>query len=107
MPRPDRRYKITANLFGIPLGLCGLAQCWTTAGNLDITPRWPADVLWATAAAVWVVVASAYFGRYYRSTTWPVNLPTRSSAHSFQCQRSCRCCWLQPWPDMHPRLGMS
>ena len=68
MPRPNRRYKITANLFGIPLGLCGLAQCWTTAGNFDITPRWPADVLWATAAAAWVLVASTYFGRYHRPT---------------------------------------
>jgi len=64
----DARYKITANLFGIPLGLCGLAQCWTAAGNLDITPRWPADVLWATAAAAWVLVAGAYFGRYHRRT---------------------------------------
>ena len=68
MSRTNRRYKINANLFGIPLGLCGLAQCWTAAGNLDITPRWPADVLWATAAGVWVVVAVAYFGRYHRLT---------------------------------------
>jgi len=68
MSRPNRRYRITANLFGIPLGLCGLAQCWTTAGNLDITPRWPADVLWIATAAVWVIVATAYFGRYHRPT---------------------------------------
>ena len=68
MSRRNRRYTVSANLFGIPLGLCGLAQCWTTSGNLDITPRWPADVLWVTAAAAWVVVASAYFGRYHRPT---------------------------------------
>ncbi len=68
MSRSNRRYKITANLFGIPLGLCGVAQCWTAAGNFDITPRWPADVVWATAAGAWVVVAIAYFGRYHRPT---------------------------------------
>ena len=66
MSRSNRRYKITANLFGIPLGLCGLAQCWSAAGNVDIAPRWPAEVLWATAAGVWLVVATAYFGRYHR-----------------------------------------
>jgi tellurite resistance protein len=68
MSRPRRRYRITANLFGIPLGLCGLAQCWTSAANLDVTPLWTADVLWAMAAVAWLVIALAYFGRYHRPT---------------------------------------
>jgi len=68
MSRPRRRYRITANLFGIPLGLCGLAQCWTSAAHLDVTPLWPADVWWATAAVAWLVIAHAYVGRYHRPT---------------------------------------
>ena len=61
------RTRVAANLFGIPLGLCGLAQCWTTASNLDIARRWPADILWALAAVVWAVIAIAYVRSHHRS----------------------------------------
>ena len=73
MSRRRRRYRFTANLFGIALGLCGLAQCWTSAAHLDVTPLWPADVWWATAAVAWLVIALAYFGRYHRPIRrrWP------------------------------------
>lgn len=45
---------------GIPLGLSGLGQCWTTAHELGPAPVWPADTLWLLAAAVWLLVARAW-----------------------------------------------
>ncbi len=60
------RHRLTANLFGIPLGLAGLAQCWTISHGLDAAPGWPANVLWLITAAVWLFIAMAYFGRHRR-----------------------------------------
>ncbi len=65
MSRPRHRSRINANLFGIPLGLCGLAQCWTTAGRFELSPPWAADVLWTVAACAWVAIATAYFSRHH------------------------------------------
>ena len=66
-PAGRHRFKATANLFGIPLGLCGLAQCWTTASHVDIAPHWPADALWTAAAAAWVITALAYFAAHHQA----------------------------------------
>ena len=68
MPTLGPRHRITANLFSIPLGLCGLAQCWTAAADLGVAPVWPATTVWAVAAVVWLVVAIAYYGRNHTGT---------------------------------------
>ena len=65
-PRVPARHRISANLFGIPLGFAGLAQCWTLADHLGTAPAWPGDVLWVITAGVWLLVATAYFGLHHR-----------------------------------------
>jgi tellurite resistance protein len=52
--------RLTPNLFGIPFGLCGLAQCWSVAAALAFVPAWPADILWVFAAGVWLGILGAY-----------------------------------------------
>lgn len=52
------RARLTPNLFGIPFGLCGLAQCWQVA---DVSGP-VTDVLWVVAAAAWLTVAVLYLG---------------------------------------------
>jgi tellurite resistance protein len=54
--------RITANLFGVSFGLSGIAQTWAIAGKLDHAAAWPADVLWALAAAAWLLTLIAYVG---------------------------------------------
>ncbi|MFH9826444.1 hypothetical protein [Streptomyces bobili] len=51
--RPAQR--LTPNMFGTPFGVCGLATCWSTAHVAIAVPAWPADVLWALAALLWLV----------------------------------------------------
>ena len=67
MSAPHRHYRINANLFGIPLGLCGLAQCWTIAGNFNVTPQWPSDALWVVATLVWAVIAIVFVAQRHRA----------------------------------------
>lgn len=50
-PTSKHTYRVTANVFGVPFGFCGLAQFWTTAHAVAGTPRWPADTLWIVTAA--------------------------------------------------------
>ncbi|WP_164842566.1 TDT family transporter [Actinoplanes solisilvae] len=57
-----RTYRVGPNVFGIPFGVCGLAQCWATAHAVSGTPRWPADTLWVIAAGVWLAVL-LWYGR--------------------------------------------
>ncbi|MEV4348240.1 hypothetical protein AB0J83_27605 [Actinoplanes sp. NPDC049596] len=57
-----RGYRVTPNVFGVPFGFCGLAQCWATAHAVSGLPRWPADILWVVTAAVWVA-ALIWYGR--------------------------------------------
>jgi tellurite resistance protein len=52
--------RLTANLFGIPLSIAGLAQVWTAAHGASVVPMWPADVLWILTAVLWLVVTVAY-----------------------------------------------
>jgi tellurite resistance protein len=76
-----RAYRVTPNVFGIPFGLCGLAQCWATAHTVAGTPRWPADTLWIITAAVWVATLIWYGhdvvrgGRLRTELTDPVFAP--------------------------------
>jgi tellurite resistance protein len=56
--RPPLR--LTANLFGLPFGLCGTAQAWSAGRDLAGVPAWPAAVLWVLAAAAWLVTLVAY-----------------------------------------------
>ena len=55
-----RRYRLTANLFAIPFGVGGLAQCWTIAAQRTSVPSWPGDVLWLAATALWLSVLIGY-----------------------------------------------
>ncbi len=59
-PTSTRSPRVTPNVFGVPFGLCGLAQCWSTAHTVAGTPRWPADLLWIITAAVWVATLIWY-----------------------------------------------
>lgn len=54
------RVRVTPNLFGIPFGLSGLAECWSLASAHAAVPAWPADALWVLAAGVWLGVLAAY-----------------------------------------------
>lgn len=57
---PRSRVVLTANLFGIPFGIGGVALCWSTAHRLVGAPSWPGAVLWALAALVHLVLLVAY-----------------------------------------------
>jgi tellurite resistance protein len=59
-PSPHPAYRVTPNLFGISFGLCGLAQCWSTAHAVTGLPRWPGDTLWIVAAGVWLATLIWY-----------------------------------------------
>jgi tellurite resistance protein len=52
--------RLTANLFGLPFGLCGLAQCWSTAGTLQGVPAWPGLTLWVLAGFAWLITLVGY-----------------------------------------------
>ena len=62
------RHHLTANLFGIPLGLAGLSQCWTIAHDLSAAPAWPANALWVITSAVWLFITSVYYAQNHRPT---------------------------------------
>lgn len=51
---------VTANLFGIPFALAGVAQCWSTAHALVDVPSWPGRVLWVLAAVAYLVLLVLY-----------------------------------------------
>lgn len=57
---PRSHVRVTANLFGIPLGLAGLAQCWTVAHAAGVVPGWTVDVAWVVTAATWAVLLASY-----------------------------------------------
>ena len=60
--RPVRPLRLTANLFGLAFGLCGLAQCWSVANLLAGVPAWPADILWVLAGLAWLITLIGYAG---------------------------------------------
>ena len=52
---------LTANLFGIPFGMAGLALCWSTAyEQAGVGPSWAAEVVWMLCATTWVTLTIAY-----------------------------------------------
>ncbi|MFC4031201.1 TDT family transporter [Streptomyces polygonati] len=53
-------YRLTPNLFGVGFGVAGLAQAWALAEDTVDAPSWPADVLWISAAVIWLVTVAAY-----------------------------------------------
>jgi tellurite resistance protein len=55
-----RGFRVTPNVFGMPFGLCGLAQAWATAHVVSGIPRWPSDALWLVAATVWLACVIWY-----------------------------------------------
>nr|WP_296073570.1 transporter [uncultured Actinoplanes sp.] len=59
-------YRVTPNVFGIPFGLCGLAQSWSTAHHTTGMSRWPADALWVLAACAWLATLLWYAGNVVR-----------------------------------------
>ena len=69
-----RRHRVTANLFAIPFGVSGLAQCWTTAHSAGTVPAWPADVAWTAAAALWLIVLTAYLEQLRTGTSLAAEL---------------------------------
>jgi tellurite resistance protein len=62
-PAPEAsggRLRLSANVFGLPFGLCGLAQAWATARDTAAAPGAVVDGLWLLAAAVWAVTVVGY-----------------------------------------------
>lgn len=62
--------RLTANLFGLPFGLCGLAQAWAAGRDLAGLPAWPAAVVWALAAVAWLVTLAAYGANVVADGRW-------------------------------------
>lgn len=60
VPRLRPSPRVTPNLFGIPFGLCGLAQCWSLADSLITAPSWPASALWVGAGLLWLCILVIY-----------------------------------------------
>ena len=52
--------RLTPNMFGIPFGLAGLAQAWTTWANLFHHGAVAADALWIVSAASWLLLTAIY-----------------------------------------------
>lgn len=52
--------RLTANLFGLPFGLCGLAQCWSAGNTLFGLQAWPAVTFWVLAGLAWLITLVAY-----------------------------------------------
>ena len=73
---------LTANLLGLPFGLCGLAQCWSTASTLQGLPAWPGLTVWFLAGLAWLITLVGY-GANVVATTFQVGA---SLAASFTLQ---------------------
>ncbi|MFI5891119.1 hypothetical protein ACIA5D_13500 [Actinoplanes sp. NPDC051513] len=73
-------YRVTPNAFGMPFGLCGLAQCWSTAHATTGIPRWPADTPWIISACVWLATLIWYAGNVLRAGRLRTELKDRALA---------------------------
>ena len=60
-------FLLTANLFGIPFSIAGLAQCWTTAHVLTAAPAWAGRGLWVVAGLTYLVLLAAYLTNVART----------------------------------------
>jgi tellurite resistance protein len=52
--------KIPLNLFGIPFGLAGLGEAWTTTAGFGYAPEVVGEIILLLSAATWLVVLGAY-----------------------------------------------
>jgi tellurite resistance protein TehA-like permease len=52
--------KVPLNLFGIPFGLAGLGEVWTTTANYHHAPHLVGEIIMVTSAAVWIAVLGGY-----------------------------------------------
>jgi tellurite resistance protein len=59
-PAIDMRAAIPLALFGIPLGIAGLAGGWTAASLELDAPTWPAEALYGASSALWIVLIVLY-----------------------------------------------
>ena len=66
MPAERQQPRLAPNLFGVPFGLAGLAQCWLTAHALVAVPHWPADALSVIAGLAWLAILSCYLADVVR-----------------------------------------
>jgi tellurite resistance protein len=67
---PPGRLHLRANLFGVPMGIAGLAQAWTMAAGAAIVPEWPGLALWVLTGLLWLLVSVAFGGNVARSHRW-------------------------------------
>jgi len=51
------------SVFGVTLGLAGLAGAWVAAYALLGAPRWPAEVLYGLGGAFWLIFTISYLAR--------------------------------------------
>jgi tellurite resistance protein len=65
--RPRPAHLVTANLFGIPFALAGLAQCWSTAHAFGFVTHWPGRLLWIVTALVYLGLLIRYAGNVART----------------------------------------
>jgi tellurite resistance protein len=54
------RVRVPPNLFAIPFGLTGLGVVWATMSKYDRAPRFVAEVLFAVAALMWLIILVRY-----------------------------------------------
>ena len=66
-------HRVRPNVFGMPFGFCGLAQCWATAHAAGV-PRWPADALWIVTVVVWGATLVWYGRDVVRGGRWRTEL---------------------------------
>ena len=62
---------VPLNLFGIPFGLLGLADCWLAAAGFGLAPVALGRALVAIAVLVWLVVGTARL-----RAAWPLRTPS-------------------------------
>ncbi|BCW05686.1 TDT family transporter [Arthrobacter sp. NtRootA1] len=48
------------SMFGIPLGLAGLGGVWSAARSFYEIPRWPEEVFYGSAGAIWLTLTAIY-----------------------------------------------
>jgi tellurite resistance protein len=59
---------VRLDLFGMPLGVAGLAGCWAAAESALALPAWPAEALFAASTALWGVLTVLYLIQGIRTT---------------------------------------
>jgi tellurite resistance protein len=68
-PHPTSAPKIPLNFFGMPFGLAGLGEAWTTSARYHHAPHLVGELILLLSAAVWLVVLGAYLRHLMRDRT--------------------------------------